>query len=65
MTIIMVAHRLSTVTHADNIFVIENRTVCEGGTYEGLIKREITLSGFSARGYKFNLCTAKMRIKLQ
>jgi ABC-type multidrug transport system fused ATPase/permease subunit len=40
MTIIMVAHRLSTVQHADNIFVIEKGTVCEEGTYEELIKKK-------------------------
>ena len=39
MAIIMVAHRLSTVKHADNIFVIENGTVCEEGAYEELIKK--------------------------
>ena len=40
MTIIMVAHRLSTVKHADKIFVIEDGTVCEAGTYDELIKKE-------------------------
>ena len=40
MTIIMVAHRLSTVKHADNIFVIEKGTVCEAGTYEELIEKK-------------------------
>ena len=40
MTIIMVAHRLSTVKHADNIFVIENGTVCETARYDELLKRK-------------------------
>ena len=40
MTIIMVAHRLSTVKFADNVFVIENGIVCETGKYDELLKKK-------------------------
>jgi len=39
-TTIIVAHRLSTITHADNIFVIENGTVVENGTHAQLMKQK-------------------------
>jgi len=40
MTIIMVAHRLSTVKFADKIFVIENGAICETGKYDELLKKK-------------------------
>ena len=40
MTIVMVAHRLSTVKFADTIFVIENGTICETGKYDELLKKK-------------------------
>jgi len=39
MTIIIVAHRLSTVKAADKIYVIENGAACESGAYEELLAR--------------------------
>jgi len=39
-TTIIVAHRLSTITHADKIFVIENGTVVENGTHTQLMKQK-------------------------
>ena len=38
-TTIIVAHRLSTITHADNIFVIENGKVMESGSHAQLMKQ--------------------------
>jgi len=38
-TAVIIAHRLSTVRHADRIFVIEDGTVVDQGTHEELIAR--------------------------
>lgn len=38
-TTIIVAHRLSTITHADNIFVVENGKVMESGSHAQLMKQ--------------------------
>ncbi len=39
-TIIMIAHRLKTVRHADRIFVVENGKISQQGTHEELMKEE-------------------------
>jgi len=39
-TIIMVAHRLSTVRFSDIIYVVENGSICEAGKYEELLERK-------------------------
>lgn len=39
-TIIMIAHRLKTVRHADQIFVIDNGQISQRGTHEELIRQE-------------------------
>ena len=36
----MVAHRLSTVTHADHIYVLDEGTVVEEGTHVQLMEQE-------------------------
>ncbi|MBT6051900.1 MAG: ABC transporter ATP-binding protein [Candidatus Scalindua sp.] len=40
MSIIIVAHRLSTVKSADMIYVIEDGSICEAGTYSELIEKK-------------------------
>jgi ATP-binding cassette, subfamily B, putative efflux pump len=37
-TVIMIAHRLSTVLHADTIFVVKNGTIVESGNHESLLR---------------------------
>ena len=39
-TVIMIAHRLKTVRHADQIFVIDNGHIAEKGTHDDLMKQE-------------------------
>ncbi|MCR5848326.1 MAG: ABC transporter ATP-binding protein/permease [Lachnospiraceae bacterium] len=39
-TIIMIAHRLKTVRHADNILVISNGKIAQQGTHDELIKED-------------------------
>lgn len=38
-TVIMIAHRLSTVTNADRIFVLKDGTICESGTSSELLEQ--------------------------
>lgn len=42
ITIVMIAHRLSTVQYADTIFILENGDVVGNGTYESLVKSNKT-----------------------
>ena len=54
ITVIMVSHRLSTVRHADVIFVLEAGEVVERGTWDELIGREgrfAMLWGIQAEGH--------------
>ena len=39
-TIIMIAHRLKTVRHADQIFVIDNGRISQKGTHDELRKQK-------------------------
>ncbi len=39
-TVIMIAHRLKTVRHADQIFVIDNGRIAQHGTHDELMARE-------------------------
>ena len=38
-TVFVIAHRLSTVRRADRIVVLENGTITDEGTHEGLMAR--------------------------
>jgi len=40
LTIIIVAHRLSTVRFADRIYVLENGSICESGSYKELLEQK-------------------------
>ncbi len=37
-TVIMIAHRLSTVANADKIFVLDNGSICESGKFDELVE---------------------------
>ncbi|MCP4523899.1 MAG: ATP-binding cassette domain-containing protein, partial [Candidatus Gracilibacteria bacterium] len=39
-TVIVIAHRLQTVKHADRILVLENGEIIEDGNHENLVKKE-------------------------
>ena len=39
-TVLMIAHRLSTVTNADKIFVVENGKISDMGTHSRLTARD-------------------------
>lgn len=52
-TVIIVAHRLSTVKNADNIIVLDNGEVAEQGNHEELVRR---------RGYYFNLIKNQLEL---
>ncbi|MBO7120910.1 MAG: ABC transporter ATP-binding protein, partial [Bacilli bacterium] len=45
-TMLVVAHRLSTIQHADNIIVLQNGQIIEEGNHQSLLKK---------RGYYFKL----------
>jgi ATP-binding cassette subfamily B protein len=47
-TIIMIAHRLKTIRHADRIFVIDNGQIAQQGTHEELMKQDGIYKNFVA-----------------
>jgi NHLM bacteriocin system ABC transporter ATP-binding protein len=49
VTRVVIAHRLSTVRHADRIYVLERGSIVQEGTYEQLSQEEGAFAGFLAR----------------
>ena len=39
-TMLIVAHRLSTIQHADNIILLSHGVICEQGTHQELLHRK-------------------------
>lgn len=57
-TVVMIAHRLSTVTHADRIFVIKDGKICESGTCQELIN----LGGVFSKMWKDYQTSVKWKV---
>ena len=53
-TTIMVAHRLSTIQHADKIIVMNNGTIAESGTHQELLAK----NGLYKKLYDLQLYTS-------
>lgn len=47
MTVIIVAHRLSTIQNADQIYVLDHGRIAESGSYEELLKRNGRLAALA------------------
>ncbi|WP_445354232.1 type I secretion system permease/ATPase [Microbulbifer sp. EKSA008] len=56
-TVFIIAHRLSTVRHADRIIVVEKGDIVESGPHEELIERE----GYYARLHSYQSHTPKLK----
>jgi ATP-binding cassette subfamily C protein len=43
VTVVLIAHRLNTVQHADKVFLVENGQISDSGTFQDLLKRNPSL----------------------
>jgi ABC-type multidrug transport system fused ATPase/permease subunit len=52
VTMIIIAHRVTTLTECDTIYVLENGRVMDSGTYDQLLKSNEVFKGFAKVGEK-------------
>jgi ABC-type bacteriocin/lantibiotic exporter with double-glycine peptidase domain len=43
VTVVLIAHRLNTVQHADKVFLVEKGRISDSGTFQDLVKRNPSL----------------------
>lgn len=53
-TMLIVAHRLSTIQHADKIIVLQNGKIIEEGTHQALLKEKDIIIIYIASNLKMN-----------
>ena len=56
-TVIIIAHRLSTVRHCDQINVLDGGTIVEQGSHDDLL----ALNGYYARLHSYQACSPPIR----
>jgi len=52
-TIVLIAHRLSTVRDCDTIFVLENGRLVDQGTYQGLLRESARFQAIASADHQF------------
>ena len=43
VTVVLIAHRLNTVQHADKVFLIDNGQLLDQGTFQDLVQRNASV----------------------
>ena len=49
-TVVLIAHRLSTVRHCDRIYLLEHGVVADSGTFDDLVASSDTFRRMTAAG---------------